>query len=269
MPTIFSEYLKSIIFAGSDVKAKHLIEPKLLQREIPADVVDGNKVASCENQAGQKFLHKCERQDGQHINTIKPILEKTNAEVEEKSCEKINDENIQQYKQYLKYNFQELKNSDLEEIFSSKEILYLVRNINDLDYLERQALQELEAFEIFDYPIREYTYMNIASHIIGYIGKPTSEDFEEFPNTIKTGIVGKSGVEKYYENQLSGKAGEVVFKGDEIVDFILPEPGEDLYLTIDIETQIVATESLLEGIKLANENFESENIIQKGSVVVY
>ena len=181
---------------------------------------------------------------------------------------KINKDNIDQYKQYLKYNFQELKNSDLEEIFSSKEILYLVRNINDLDYLERQALQELDAFEIFDYPIREYTYMNIASHIIGYIGKPTSEDFEEFPNTIKTGIVGKSGVEKYYENQLSGKAGEVVFKGDEIVDFILPESGEDLYLTIDIETQIVATESLLEGIKLANENFESENIIQKGSVVV-
>ena len=30
----------------------------------------------------------------------------------------------------------------------------------------------------------------------------------------------------------------------------------------------MATESLLEGIKLANENFDSENIIQKGSVVV-
>ena len=57
--------------------------------------------------------------------------------------------------------------------------------------------------------------MNIASHIIGYIGKPTSEDFEEYPDTIKNGIVGKSGVEKYYENQLSGKAGEIVFKGDE------------------------------------------------------
>ncbi len=181
---------------------------------------------------------------------------------------KINNDNIEQYKQYLKYNFQELKNSDLEEIFSSKEILYLVSNINDLDYLERQALQELEAFEIFDYPIRKYTYMNIASHVIGYIGKPTSEDFEEYPETIKNGIVGKSGVEKYYENQLSGKAGEIVFKGDEVIDFVLPEPGEDLYLTIDIETQLVATESLLEGIKLANENFDSENIIQKGSVVV-
>ena len=75
--------------------------------------------------------------------------------------------------------WKDLDSSDLEEIFSSKEILYLVRNINDLDYLERQALQELDAFEIFDYPIRKYTYMNTASHIIGYIGKPTSEDFEE------------------------------------------------------------------------------------------
>ena len=181
---------------------------------------------------------------------------------------KINDDNIEQYKQYLKYNFQDLKNSDLEEIFNSKEILYLVRNVNDLDYLERQSLQELEAFEIFDYPIREYNYENIASHIIGFIGRPTSEEFEIYPETIKNGIVGKSGVEKYYEEKLSGKAGEIVFKGAEIIDFISPEPGEDLYLTIDINTQIVATESLLEGIKLANDNFDSENIIQKGSVVV-
>ena len=181
---------------------------------------------------------------------------------------KINDDNIEQYKQYLKYNFQELKNSDLEEIFNSKEILYLVRNINDLDYLERQSLQELEAFEIFDYPIRKYNYENIASHIIGYIGRPTSEEFEIYPKTVKNGIVGKSGVEKYYEEKLSGNAGEIVFKGGEIIDFIFPEPGEDLYLTIDINTQIVATESLLEGIKLANDNFDSENIIQKGSIVV-
>ena len=53
-----------------------------------------------------------------------------------------------------------------------------------------------------------------------------------------------------------------------IIDFVLPEPGEDLYLTIDIETQIVATESLLEGIKLANENFDSENIIQKDQLLL-
>jgi len=181
---------------------------------------------------------------------------------------KINDDNIDQYKQYLKYNFQELKSSNLEDIFSSREILFLIKNINELDYLERQSLLELDAFEIFDYPIRKYNYENVASHIIGYIGRPTQEEFEEYPESLKNGIVGKSGIEKYYEEKLSGKAGVVTFKGSEIIDFTIPESGEDLFLTIDIQTQTVATESLLEGIKLANENFDSENIIQKGSVVV-
>ncbi len=181
---------------------------------------------------------------------------------------KINKENLNQYKQYLKYNFQELTTKDLDSIFTSKEILYMIKNISNLDYKERQALIELEAFEIFDYPVREYNYKNIASHIIGYIGKPTQEEFNLYPETIKNGIVGKSGVEKYYEEIISGTAGEIIFKDDEIVQFNPPVRGEDLYLTLDINTQIIATESLEEGINLANENFESENLIQKGAVVV-
>ena len=181
---------------------------------------------------------------------------------------KINEENLNQYKQYIKYNFQEITNNELDSIFSSKEILYLLRNISNLDYKERQALIELDAFEIFDYPIREYNYKNIASHVIGYIGRPTQEEFNLYPETIKNGIVGKSGIEKYYEEKISGTAGEIIFKGNEIVSYEPPIRGEDVYLSLDINTQIVATESLLEGINLANENFESENLIEKGSVVV-
>ena len=181
---------------------------------------------------------------------------------------KINEENLNQYKQYIKYNFQEITNNELDSIFSSKEILYLLRNISNLDYKERQALIELDAFEIFDYPIRQYKYKNIASHVIGYIGRPTQEEFNLYPETIKNGIVGKSGIEKYYEEKISGTAGEIIFKGNEIVSYEPPIRGEDVYLSLDINTQIVATESLLEGINLANENFESENLIQKGSVVV-
>ena len=181
---------------------------------------------------------------------------------------KINNENINQYKQYLKYNFEELTNNDLLEIFNSKEILFMIKNISEIDYTGRQSLLELDAFEIFDYPIRQYKFANIASHVIGYIGKPTSEEFELYPETIRNGIVGKSGVEKYYEEQLSGRAGEIIFKGSEIVEFIPPTSGKDLYLSLNIESQKVATESLIQGIALANENFDSENIIQKGSVVV-
>ena len=181
---------------------------------------------------------------------------------------KINEENLNQYKQYIKYNFKEITNNELDSIFSSKETLYLLRNISNLDYKERQALIELDAFEIFDYPIRQYKYKNIASHVIGYIGRPTQEEFNLYPETIKNGIVGKSGIEKYYEEKISGTAGEIIFKGNEIVSYEPPIRGEDVYLSLDINTQIVATESLLEGINLANENFDSENLIQKGSVVV-
>ena len=181
---------------------------------------------------------------------------------------KINKENLNQYKQYIKFNFQEITNNELDSIFSSKEILYLLKNISNLDFKERQALIELDAFEIFDYPVREYNYKNIASHVIGYIGRPTQEEFNLYPETIKNGIVGKSGIEKYYEEKISGTAGEIIFKGNEIVSYEPPIRGEDVYLSLDINTQIVATESLLEGINLANENFDSENLIQKGSVVV-
>jgi len=181
---------------------------------------------------------------------------------------KINEENLNQYKQYIKFNFQEITNNELDSIFSSKEILYLLKNISNLDFKERQALIELDAFEIFDYPIRQYKYKNIASHVIGYIGRPTQEEFNLYPETIKNGIVGKSGIEKYYEEKISGTAGEIIFKGNEIVSYEPPIRGEDVYLSLDINTQIVATESLLEGINLANENFDSENLIQKGSVVV-
>ena len=181
---------------------------------------------------------------------------------------KINESNIIQYKQYLRYNFAEISSIELDEIFQSKEILYLIRNINDLNFTERQALLELDAFEIFDFPIRKYEFNNIASHVIGYIGKPTQEEYELYPDTIKNGLVGKSGVEKFYENKLSGEAGEIVFKDSEIVQFTPPNPGENLYLSLDINTQIVSTESLEQGILLANENFELEDIIEKGAVVV-
>ena len=52
------------------------------------------------------------------------------------------------------------------------------------------------------------------------------------------------------------------------MQFTPPIPGENLYLSLDINTQIVSTESLEQGIILANENFELEDTIEKGAVVV-
>ena len=80
---------------------------------------------------------------------------------------KVNDENRSQYEQYLKYNFPTLDNEDINELFESNKLLAKIINIQNLNFDNRQSLAGLDAFEIFDYPIRNYEYDNIASHVLG------------------------------------------------------------------------------------------------------
>ena len=181
---------------------------------------------------------------------------------------KVNDENRGQYEQYIKYNFSELSKSFINELFESNSIMVKIVNIKDVGFDNRQTLLSLDAFEIFDFPIRTYEYNNIASHILGYLGEPSFEDVQEYPKSINSNIVGKSGLERFYQNDLSGTPTEVIFKGNNIEEIIKGNPGKDIYTSLDINLQTVATESLLQGIELANEKFESRTQIQKGAIVV-
>tara|TARA_B110001450_G_scaffold38589_1_gene34413 strand:- start:5587 stop:7422 length:1836 start_codon:yes stop_codon:yes gene_type:complete len=181
---------------------------------------------------------------------------------------KVNDENRGQYEQYIKYNFSELSESFIDELFESNSIMVKIVNIKDVGFDNRQTLLSLDAFEIFDFPIRTYEYNNIASHILGYLGEPSFEDVQEYPKSINSNIVGKSGLERFYQNELSGTPTEVIFKGNNIEQIIKGNPGKDIYTSLDINLQTVATESLLQGIELANEKFESRTQIQKGAIVV-
>ena len=181
---------------------------------------------------------------------------------------KVNDENRGQYEQYIKYNFSELSKSFINELFESNSIMVKIVNIKDVGFDNRQTLLSLDAFEIFDFPIRTYEYNNIASHILGYLGEPSFEDVQEYPKSINPNIVGKSGLERFYQNDLSGTPTEVIFKGNNIEEIIKGNPGKDIYTSLDINLQTVATESLLQGIELANEKFESRTQIQKGAIVV-
>ena len=181
---------------------------------------------------------------------------------------KVNDENRGQYEQYIKYNFSELSKSFINELFESNSIMVKIVNIKDVGFDNRQTLLSLDAFEIFDFPIRTYEYNNIASHILGYLGEPSFEDVQEYPKSINSNIVGKSGLERFYQNDLSGTPTEVIFKGNNIKEIIKGNPGKDIYTSLDINLQTVATESLLQGIELANEKFESRTQIQKGAIVV-
>lgn len=181
---------------------------------------------------------------------------------------KINDNNRSQYEQYVKYNFVDLSEDFIDEIFESEDLLIRIANIQNLNFDSRQSLASLEAFEIFDFPVRKYEYNNIASHIVGYLGEPSFEDVRDFPLSIKPNIVGKSGLERYYQDDLAGIPTEIIFKDDEIEQIIKGTPGKDIFTSLDIKLQTIATESLLQGIELANGIYETKNKVQRGAIVV-
>ena len=104
---------------------------------------------------------------------------------------------------------------------------------------------------------RSYPHGSLAAHVVGYTGVVTSEQLESSKAgdgsevTYRSGdIVGQSGVEFQYESVLQGIRGEqmvYVDAGGNILDYsttISPKNGSDVVLTIDLDVQKVAEDSI-------------------------
>ena len=93
---------------------------------------------------------------------------------------------------------------------------------------------------------RYYLYSKEISHLVGYTGSPTQEDVENSDNTslsLPMAKIGKTGLEKEYDNELFGKTGIVHEEVNSrrkfvrCIDKIESVPGEDINLTINIDLQ--------------------------------
>ena len=181
---------------------------------------------------------------------------------------KINDENKNTYIQIIKYNFQEITTTEIEEFFNTKSVFTKIINLSEYDPDIRLSLLEYEAFEVFNLPTRAYPYNELFSHVIGYVGNPNKDEQNNFPNSINNQLVGKTGLERYYENIMSGVASEIIVQNGNIVKIKPSVSGKDIQLVLNTETQNIVKESLQQGITLANKNFETSNLIERGAVVV-
>jgi penicillin-binding protein 2 len=102
--------------------------------------------------------------------------------------------------------------------------------------------------------IRAYPLGRTASHVLGYVGAITQEELNVHTSSPKTyslgDEVGKTGVEKTYEDYLRGTPGrqtlEVDAKGNTVRELahVPPVPGDDVYLTIDANVQAITEQSL-------------------------
>ena len=99
---------------------------------------------------------------------------------------------------------------------------------------------------------RHYPLGKNLSHTIGYVGIIDEDEFKKLNKSNYRGTthVGKSGIEKAYEDLLHGHVGyqqvEVNAQGRKIreIDRKPPEPSKNLYLTIDASLQILAVQAL-------------------------
>jgi penicillin-binding protein 2 len=142
-----------------------------------------------------------------------------------------------------------------------------------------ERTEEFPGVVVNDDYVRNYPAGDTAAHILGYTGAITQQELKlnTFKGLANDSVVGKSGVELYYERVLRGEAGEKVYKVDalgrivpdgsridslgrfvdengepmavdpskELPDRVKdPVAGDDLNLTIDLDLQRVAESEL-------------------------
>ncbi len=122
-----------------------------------------------------------------------------------------------------------------------------MKQITKEDYARWQnLLYKFDGFYVQNRTLRVYP-RPIAAHVLGYVGEVDETEMEKNPKYELGDYVGKSGIEKTYEDLLSGKKGRRVVRVDvhsrEIGPYengahdTVPIAGEKLYSTIDADLQ--------------------------------
>ena len=123
----------------------------------------------------------------------------------------------------------------------------------DIAWVEAHEL-EFPELRVEQQPQRRYPTNGMLAHVLGYVGEISPEQLKAGGNKekgLKPGdVIGLSGLEQTYDDYLRGKDGyrKVIVDSrgriqDEI-ETVVPQPGQDLVTTIDLDLQTAAEEQL-------------------------
>ena len=161
------------------------------------------------------------------------------------------------------FKFEKLEVDRLKKEFKNKKLkeITLQKNTTMEEFTKLSVDQYLlPEMELIVKSNRRYVFPESTSHVLGYTGKLSENDFNSTVE-IKEGMtsVGKIGVERFYQNLLSGSPGFEKLEtnaNNEIIRVLEKKSatrGSDVYLTIDVKLQNY-TYDLLKG--------------QRGSIIV-
>lgn len=139
----------------------------------------------------------------------------------------------------------------------------IAKDVNEktISEIEERAI-EFPGVSVAIEPVRDYPEKNLASHTLGTMGKISEDELakkQEDGDTrySKSDIVGKTGIERYYEDKLKGEDGYKKVEVDSVgrvskeLDVKEPKSGDTVYLSIDKDLQKVSDDSLEKIIKAA------------------
>ncbi len=152
----------------------------------------------------------------------------------------------------------------IQSYWASKSITIL-KNIGiELATVIESYSYELCGFNVTEKSLRVYPQGTVGSHIVGYLGRITSENLEYYKerNYDTEAFVGVSGIENVMESYLTGSSGdrigskevEVTTSGRILSELSFNEPksGDNVYLTIDVNLQRIAENALHSNISEIN-----------------
>lgn len=134
---------------------------------------------------------------------------------------------------------------------------YVYANDVDITLITHMKESDLRGVSFTEEITRKYEYPGYASHILGTIGQIQKQDLEYYSEKgyKMNAIVGTSGCEEAFEEFLHGTDGVMRIEEDENGNILSqkivkePIPGNDVWLTIDIDMQIAAEDGLRENIE--------------------
>lgn len=146
----------------------------------------------------------------------------------------------------------------------------------------KENINELTGVDVEQKSLRRYVDSEYFAHIIGYTGQISTSEYNELSkideNVETTDVVGKSGIEKYMNDYLSGNKGYETIYVDSVGNTIAEgeykasESGNDVYLSIDMDLQKAAyilLEQEIAGILYSKiENIKESNINSSSDVIV-
>ncbi|MEO6333622.1 MAG: penicillin-binding protein 2 [Pyrinomonadaceae bacterium] len=126
-------------------------------------------------------------------------------------------------------------------------------NMQDIAWVESHSL-EFPELRIENQPQRFYPFGTQLAHVLGYVGEisPKQLESDEWKDKgLKAGdIIGKGGLEQYYDEYLRGKPGyrKVIVDSrgrvQSEIGVVPAQGGQDMVATIDLDLQIAAEQQL-------------------------